>query len=363
MRARLSHPLAITMWDFSWLERRWPGAGYEDWGAALDELRLRGYDAVRIDAWPHLLAADPERPWALVPVWNQHVWGSPAPVTVQVWPALRGFIEACAERGLKVALSSWFREDTTDARMNIRTPAELGNVWAATLDLIAGAGLLETLLYVDLCNEFPHPLWAPWLRDEGFRRDTPGGARWMRESVAAVRARYPALDYTLSFTTEYGTWAAQDVSGFDLLELHLWMAQAEDGAYYREIGYTYPRFDSSGYEILQTTAEAAYRARPDYWQNALREHIAFAAHWSRQSGLPLATTECWGVVDYKDWPGLSWDWVQDLCELGVRTAADTGRWAILATSNFCGPQFLGIWRDIAWHRRLTDVIHAASLPR
>ncbi|MBN1791595.1 MAG: cellulase, partial [Bacteroidales bacterium] len=24
-------PRAITMWDFSWLERRWPGAGYEDW--------------------------------------------------------------------------------------------------------------------------------------------------------------------------------------------------------------------------------------------------------------------------------------------------------------------------------------------
>ena len=21
---------AVTMWDFSWLERRWPGAGYED---------------------------------------------------------------------------------------------------------------------------------------------------------------------------------------------------------------------------------------------------------------------------------------------------------------------------------------------
>ena len=24
-------PRAITMWDFSWLDRRWPGAGYEDW--------------------------------------------------------------------------------------------------------------------------------------------------------------------------------------------------------------------------------------------------------------------------------------------------------------------------------------------
>jgi hypothetical protein len=29
--SQLKQPLAITMWDFSWLERRWPGAGYEDW--------------------------------------------------------------------------------------------------------------------------------------------------------------------------------------------------------------------------------------------------------------------------------------------------------------------------------------------
>ena len=50
-------PLAITMWDFSWLERRWPGAGYEDWNVALDELAARGYDAVRIDAYPHLVAS------------------------------------------------------------------------------------------------------------------------------------------------------------------------------------------------------------------------------------------------------------------------------------------------------------------
>jgi hypothetical protein len=45
------------MWDFSWLERRWPGAGYEDWSQALDELVERGYEAVRIDAYPHLVAA------------------------------------------------------------------------------------------------------------------------------------------------------------------------------------------------------------------------------------------------------------------------------------------------------------------
>ena len=43
---------AITMWDFSWLERRWAGAGYEDWDRALSELSERGYDTVRIDAYP-----------------------------------------------------------------------------------------------------------------------------------------------------------------------------------------------------------------------------------------------------------------------------------------------------------------------
>ena len=49
------HPRAITMWDFSWLERRWPGAGFEDWDVALDELKERGYNAVRIEAYPHLV--------------------------------------------------------------------------------------------------------------------------------------------------------------------------------------------------------------------------------------------------------------------------------------------------------------------
>jgi len=34
----------------------WSGAGYEDWDRALDELAERGYDAARIDAYPHLHA-------------------------------------------------------------------------------------------------------------------------------------------------------------------------------------------------------------------------------------------------------------------------------------------------------------------
>ncbi|HEY7307481.1 MAG TPA: cellulase-like family protein [Bryobacteraceae bacterium] len=33
----------------------------------------------------------------------------------------------------------------------------------------------------------------------------------------------------------------------------------------------------------------------------------------------------------------------------------------MATSNFNGPQFAGMWRDVDWHRRMTDTIHSASV--
>jgi Sugar-binding cellulase-like len=68
------------------------GAGYEDWDVALDGLALRGYDAVRIDAYPHLVAANPNAKWQLVACWNTQDWGSPAKNIVQVQPALNQFI-------------------------------------------------------------------------------------------------------------------------------------------------------------------------------------------------------------------------------------------------------------------------------
>jgi hypothetical protein len=51
----------------------------------------------------------------------------------------------------------------------------------------------------------------------------------------------------------------------------------------------------------------------------------------------------------------------ELCEIGVKEAAATGRWKAIATSNFCGPQFVGMWRDVAWHKRLTTVIHNSKM--
>lgn len=345
------------MWDFSWLERRWPGAGYDNWDVALDGLVQRGYDAVRIDAYPHLVAANPDATWELIPCWDTQDWGSPAKNKVQVQPALNQFIRKCSDRKLRVGLSTWFRQDPNQTLMRIHSPEELGRIWKVTLDSINHDGLLPNILYVDLCNEWPLDVWAPFL-PEGFKRTSAANTEYMRRAIRVVRTAYPDLDYTFSQTSEFDEWKQQDVGMLDFMEPHIWMAQAD--GYYDEVGYHYERFDPQGYVNLVDNAKRVYMEKRDHWDRKLVERIAMCAEWSRTSGKPLITTECWSLVDYKDWPLLEWDWLKQLCELGVRTAAATGRWVAIATSNFCGPQFAGMWRDADWHRRMTNLIHSAS---
>ena len=357
-------PRAIAMWDFSWLERRWPGAGYEDWDLALDELVARGYDAVRIDAYPHLVAADPGKSWLLKPVWDVQDWGAPTLVRVRVVPELHVFLAKCRDRGVRVGLSSWFREDADNVRLSVSSPQKMAEVWNAVLAGIARAGLMDTLLYVDLCNEWPGSAWAPFVQPplEWGHWSDPRALAWMRTAVAAVRAEHHDLPLLFSTDNDRAELYAQEDIGFvDLIEQHLWMAGENDDEYNKRIGYNYERFSQDGYHKLQLTAAAVYAEKPAYWKKLLTDKIVEVAAAARRARKPLVTTEGWAVVDYKDWPLLPWDWVKEVCAAGALQASATGQWAAIATSNFCGPQFRGMWRDVAWHRRLTTAIKAGPL--
>jgi hypothetical protein len=354
----LHYPMAIAMWDFSWLERRWTGAGYEDWDKALDELTDRGYNCVRIDAFPHLIAASSQKKWLISPHWDNADWGSPDLNEIQVQPYLNEFIRKCAARNIQVALSTWWREDSERLASQIKSPEELGTIWVKALDSIASEGLLQYIEFVDLNNEFPIPVWTPYLKD-GFIRNSPEGNRWMTDSIRIVRERYPQLKYTFSFTTEYENCLTEDVSSLDLLELHCWIVQFSD--FYKRLGFEYTPW---GYEqfrkIVKSGEKEYYRSKQEY-QEKLSKGIELLAEWSRKSGKPVGTTECWGPIDYKDYPMLEWSWVKEICAFGTIQAAKQGRWKYIATSNFCGPQFIGMWRDIEWHRKLTGIIKKASL--
>lgn len=73
----------------------------------------------------------------------------------------------------------------------------------------------------------------------------------------------------------------------------------------------------------------------------LTDKLAALAKAVRHAKQPLMITECWAIVDYKDWPLLPWEWVKDVCALDTLTAPATRQLAAIATSNFCGPQFRG----------------------
>lgn len=360
------HPRAITMWDFSWLERRWPGAGFEDWDLALDELTERGYNAVRIEAYPHLVGVNPTKEWVLDEVWNQQDWGSPDRIKVQVQPALNEFIRKCGERDIRVGLSSWYRTDTTHQEMTITTPEIMAQRWINTLKTIEDAGLLDNILYVDLCNEWPGNIWAPFFnalypKVYWGQWDAPESMEWMKKAIALVREAYPDLPLVFS-TDSQDLWRFDnDLSYFDLVEHHIWMANQKQGEFLKAIDYKNGRFDPQAYKNVQANAERVYREKPDYWNNLLLTQINETAAVAKRIGKPLITTECWGIIDYKDWPMLNWDWVKDLCEMGVKEAAATGQWVGIATSNFCAPQFVGMWRDVEWHRRLTTLIKSSPI--
>jgi sugar phosphate isomerase/epimerase len=196
------HPRAITMWEFSWIERRWPGAGFEDWDRALDELVERGYDAVRMDPFPHLLATDPHRTWTLWPEWNTQDWGSPDVNRIVLLPALTDFVGRCRARGVKVAFSSWYRRDQDNTRMKIAGPEVMAAQWIRTLDIIRDAGLLETILYADLCNEWPGRDWAPFVKPAMTygEWDKPESLEWIHKAIAMVREKYPQVPLLFSLT-------------------------------------------------------------------------------------------------------------------------------------------------------------------
>lgn len=360
------HTIPITMWDFSWIERQWSGAGFEDWDLALQELKERGYEAVRIDAFPHLLAEDACREWTLLPVWYSNDWGSPYINRVKLYPALTKFIAKCRKYGIKVALSSWYREDEENTRMKITSPEKMADNWIFVLDLLQKENLLDQILYVDLCNEWPGDIWAPYFENN------PGWGVWytqasmeyMKTAVECVRKKFPEIPLCFSMDNAcMEHYLKNKLDFFDLIEHHIWMAKLNNSEFYQKVGNAKDgRYTEEAYHLLSKNAYRVYQEAPEYWRNLLKNGVHELADASVVQNLPLATTECWGIVDYKDYPLLRWDWIKDLCELGVESALESKRWLIAGTSNFCAPQFVGMWRDIEWHKRLTDKMKQTVLP-
>ncbi len=380
---------AVTMWEFSWLLRRGGDQReYADAGRVLDELAERGYDCVRIDAFPHLIAADARghvaTEFLVHPQPDHFMWGPHGGKVRVADPAgaLADFVARCRSRGVTVALSSWFNADDEQRRLGIATPEDLVRVWDETLAGLDRHGLLDGVEYVDLCNEFPLDDWLPAAHERIFGRpdDTEpsipgqaveGGWSWTprqrREieryfaAAATLRSRWPGVRFTVSVAPVSESLFDLDYGALDLVETHLWLSS--NVAEYAAL--TNFSLDEHGFpgawQKQIDSLDDVYWPRQSYWHDALLAEMERWAGLAAAADRPLWTTEGWSHILLDDFVSPAgrhaWDYVKAVAEAAVPAAVRLG-WAGICTSNFAEPHFPGMWADVEWHRRMTSLIKA-----
>jgi hypothetical protein len=380
-------PRRVTnaMWDYSWLTQHYPGGAFADFGKAADELVERGFNTVRIDAFPLVIgalksedeaitvAADPLANWGMSDRDREH----------GLVKELIEFMRAMKQRGISVILSSWGKDckDYPDRSLALAKDRDgFRKCWERTLDILGSQDLLDHVLYVDLDQEFP--FFSPFKDglnelaerksagraveaameevgqvEQGLTRMawTPAQMEYVRklfsEMLPHFQSRYPRQRFTYSLTAFFKEVRSLGLQLFDVLELHMWIHS--------------PRFDNrTGFNKL-----AKDRGERDYKDYAGRiaaaldtvgpmlvkemdGKCAFAKSWSEEIAAPVVTTEAWGPWWHMDHPDLDWTWLRDWCEQCVTLATGHKFWGVTPW-NYSHPYWKN-WSDVAWYRKVNQ---------
>ncbi len=382
-------PLAINMWDYTWLLRHYKGGGMEDWDKSLDELVERGYNALRIDCFPQFIAADEhgmitEKFFCSKKNWRPALWGNQFSIEITPRESLISFLTRCHERDIYIGLSSWFLDHSTGRVKSFKTVYDLARAWNETLRFIQDHGLLKNILYVDLLNEYP--LWNgycnTWLNRELDNYSSGGavnvsgknydflnkkGKRFNDEQITVYNSLitqliqllskdWPDLNFLASQTNTLNVpWQDLDTTSFSLLDIHCWFVYNVDFSrytnYFKDI------------HILSNDMNFKTCARKisEYWEANKQELVAWMENQiierkerANAMGVPFGNTEGWGTVIWMDHPDLDWNFTK---ETGL-ICAELGRkhgYSFNCSSNFNHPHF-GLWNDIQWHKEVTNII-------
>ena len=390
-----TEPAAIAMWDFSWLLRHHPCGEFEDWDRVLDGLVERGYNAIRLDVFPNLVAADASGHLTTefhFPKgdWKPTMWGNNVSVTVNPRRALQEFLPRCVDRGILLGLSTWFFGPGSE---KIQGLDGFLRVWDETLSFLRDNDLLHNIYYVDLLNEYPLFNGFSWLRDEmeNLKKSTaghsagaaagpaerermvhewkakagdyndPGSREFYRNFANGVmdrlRAKWPELDFLFCVTNNGSAdWRAMDFSRCAALDVHYWFVMNDrlaDLLYWNNI-HTVAANDQQFPRVQELILKnwRTHQAELVAWMDARMGEVA---EMGRKSQKPVGNTEGWGLINWLDHPALGWEVIQEAGEVCARLGHKHG-YRFNCTSNFTHPQFPRLWHDVAWHRRITGII-------
>lgn len=379
----LGNPLAINMWDFSWMTRQYKGGGFEDFTKVLDELQLRGYNALRIDCFPQFIAkkmGEVKETFELkYRSKKPALWGNGVDTTINPRKSLVEFLTLCKTRNIKIVLSSWFLDHGTKITQEFQSHDDFVRAWNETLEFLNQHDLLQNIIYVDLLNEYP--LWHgfKWLSDSidklGAQKESSKGYDFLSEHgkrfneaqvnfynsfitgcINKLREEWPDLKFMTSQTNTLNVpWQDLDVSAFDVLDIHCWFV------YNKEFSLTTNYFedlhaykDDSNFKMCHEKINTYWKENKVELVNWMDDQIRLRRSIADKFSLPFGNTEGWGAVMWMDHKDLDWNFIKETGIIG----AEIGRkykMKFNCSSNFNHPHF-SLWDDVAWHQEVTKII-------
>lgn len=387
----LKEPAAIAMWDFSWLLRHEPGhevgSEFADWDKVLDGLVERGYNAIRLDAFPALIAAEPETFHFPRNSKRPQMWGNQFSTTTNPRKALKEFIPRCLDRGILLGLSTWFFgpgvEKVTGLDGFVR-------VWDKTLRFLKENDLLHNIYYVDLLNEYPLFSGFKWLRDQmdgdiktrGEKAKAEGVHEWKEkagnynnaasrhfytgfadDAISRLQKNWPDLDFLFSLTYNGSAdWRVMAPTKIAALDVHYWFVMnpllGDHATGYWQNIHKLAETDDAFPKVQEALLKNWTTHKPKLveWMDQQMAEVAALGH---RHNKPIGNTEGWGIINWLDHPSLTWDIIKDAAEICAGLGHKHG-YRFNCTSNFTHPQFPHLWADVAWHKRVTEKIRSAG---
>ncbi len=383
--SELKKKLAIAMWDYSWILRHHRYGEFEDWDRVLDELSIRGYNAIRIDAMPQYVAADTDGTIesafkSTKKDWKPTLWGNDYTMYFNPREALLEFLPKCKKYGIKVGLATWFLSHGTERKDIFMEEGGLVRAWDETLGFLQGNNLLDNVIYVDILNEYPFWHGYDWLKNElnkrsdieQFKLDNPDANvpdidagnmegnplkqqcynEFINTTISTLKNKYTQLDFFASLDS--GMRLDQiDLSNFGALDYHVWFAHTGK----------IPGLNDISTRDLTLDLRKIYANLLDYWsenRNSLIEwidgRITDISNTAAQNNIVCGNTEGWGPIFWFDHPELDWRWVKESADVCVDLALKHDNYKFICTSNFTHPQFKGIWEDVKWQNQITTRI-------
>jgi len=351
--------MTAVMWDQAFLTRHMKGDSFEDYDRVLNEAAERGYNTLRLDPMPQTIdLAHPEKIFRDRGVPNSPFfpWSRPEPFEGPAGAWLIEFTEKALNLNLFYSLSAW--GGGWGGGVNAGNLHDITECWKPFLTEWKKRFGFENCVYVDLSNEFPFFLngyfersieefggqWSPeW--NAHFKQEVNGCLRQLRQM-------FPEVRFALSLHGDVG-WINLDLE-LDAMDIHFY-ADADprfnDRTLFPE--YTEKLFTTdSFFKDFSDRCMASHKIMAPAYRTRQRAKLAAFAAWSRDCGIPLLTTESWASWYYIDHPDLNWLWMLEWAEWSVEDAIEYQMWG-WTPHNYCQPQFEN-WKDIKWHRRLTD---------